>query len=162
MDINIRLASQEDLPQIIEIEQLSFPPTEVATKEDFIKRFETFSEIFFVTVIDEKIIGFINGCTTNQPLLPDELYHNPSIHQPTGDYQTVFGLDVLPEYRKQGVATQLLNHLIKVTKERNKKGIILTSKHHIVPYYKKFGFKHQGISASFHGGATWNDMLLLF
>lgn len=73
MDINIRLASQEDLPQIIEIEQLCFPPTEVATKEDFIKRFETFSENFFVAVIDEKIIGFINGCTTNQPLLPDEL-----------------------------------------------------------------------------------------
>ena len=61
MDINIRLASQEDLPQIIEIEQLSFPPTEVATKEDFIKRFETFSENFFVTVIDEKIIDLLTA-----------------------------------------------------------------------------------------------------
>lgn len=40
--------------------------------------------------------------------------------------------------------------------------MILTCKDHLIHYYQKFGFVHQGVSVSCHGGAKWNDMLLEF
>lgn len=111
---------------------------------------------------DNKIIGFINGCTTDEPNLPDELYSNAKLHKPNGDYQTLFGLDVLPEYRRQGVAGKLLRSLIDLAKKRGKKGMVLTCKDHLIHFYESNGFEFQGVSKSCHGGAKWNDMLLIF
>ena len=113
-----------------------------------------------MAVENGKIIGFVNGCTTDKPELPDELYHNPLLHNAAGGYQTVFGLDVLPEYRKKGVAGELLKQMISLSKSRNKKGIILTCKDYLIGYYEKFGFENQGVSASSHGVAKWNNMFL--
>lgn len=160
--MEIRAANRDEIVEIIDIESVCFPVEEAAKEEDIRERFDAFSENFIVAVKNEKIIGFINGCTTDAPELPDELYHDTKLHKPDGAYQTVFGLDVLPEYRKSGVAAQLLNHLITLSKNRGKKGIVLTCKDYLVNYYSKFGFEHRGISDSSHGGATWNDMVLLF
>lgn len=158
--MEIRLARFEDLTDLVAIEKICFPIAEAATDKQIQERFETFGDCFLVGEEDNKIIGFINGCATSQPYLPDELYHDASLHIPCGDYQTVFGLDVLPEYRHQGVAGELLKELIRLARDRGQKGVVLTCKNHLVGYYQKFGFVHQGISASQHGGATWNDMLL--
>ncbi|MBS5949877.1 MAG: GNAT family N-acetyltransferase [Clostridium sp.] len=160
--MEIREATKEDLEEIIIIESKCFPEAEAAKEEDFRNRYSAFKENFFVAVKNEKVIGFINGCTTDNPELPDELYHNTKLHNPSGDYQTVFGLDVLPEYRNSGVASELLKHFIKISKERGKKGMVLTCKDHLVHYYEKFGFTHVRVSDSSHGGAKWNDMRLLF
>lgn len=161
--MQIRQAKQEDLKQIIEIERTCFPVAEAATAIEFQNRFEAFGECFLVADKGEnEIVGFINGCVTDKPVLNDELYHNPKLHNSLGGYQTVFGLDVLPAYRGQGVAAKLLNEFIVLAKQRNQKGIILTCKDHLVHYYEKFGFVHQGISDSSHGGAIWHDMLMEF
>lgn len=160
--MEIREANRADLEEIIVIEGECFPVAEAAKEEDIRKRFYAFKENFIVAVKDGKVIGFINGCTTDKPELPDELYHDTKLHNPNGDYQTVFGLDVLPEFRKNGVAEKLLNRLIELSKERGKKGMVLTCKDHLVHYYEKFGFKNHGVSDSSHGGAKWNDMILFF
>ncbi|MGL6107765.1 GNAT family N-acetyltransferase [Romboutsia sp.] len=160
--MEIREAKNTEIEEVIRIERECFPIEEAAKEEDIRKRFQAFKENFIVAVIDNKVVGFINGCTTDIPKLPDDLYHDISLHKPDGLYQTVFGLDVLPDYRRKGVAGQLLNYLIKISKERGKSGIVLTCKNHLIKYYEKFGFIHQGISDSSHGGAKWNDMLLLF
>lgn len=158
----IRLATLDDLESIIKIEQICFPKAESASAKELQERFTVFHDNFIVAVIDDQVVGFINGATTSQPLLPDELYHDVRLHDPQGDYQTVFGLDVLPKYRNQGIAEQLMNQMIHLSQKRGKKGIVLTCKDHLIHYYEKFGFIHQGQSSSNHGGATWNDMLLLF
>lgn len=160
--MNIRLATKEDLNEIIKIESICFPEAEAAKESDFQKRFDAFKENFIIEEDNGKIIGFINGCTTDLPKLPDELYHNVQLHKKHGDYQTIFGLNVLPDYRRNGVAAQLMNYFIELSKERGKKGMVLTCKNHLIHYYEKFGFKHQGVSASEHGGAVWNDMVLIF
>ncbi|MDU4660891.1 MAG: GNAT family N-acetyltransferase [Clostridium butyricum] len=160
--MNIRLATKEDLNEIIKIESICFPEAEAAKESDFQKRFDAFKENFIIAEDNGKIIGFINGCTTDLPKLPDELYHNAQLHKKHGDYQTIFGLNVLPDYRRNGVAAQLMNYFIELSKERGKKGMVLTCKNHLIHYYEKFGFKHQGVSASEHGGAVWNDMVLIF
>ncbi len=160
--MQIRLANENDIEAMIQIEQIGFPPAEAAKEEDIRERFRVFPENFIVAEKDGKVIGFVNGCTTNQPELPDELYHDVSLHKPDGTYQTVFGLNVLPEYRREGIAALLVNELIRLSKERGRKGIVLTCKDHLVHYYERLGFEHQGVSASVHGGSKWNDMLLIF
>lgn len=160
--MEIRQAVAAELEQIIDIEQVCFPPLEAAKEDDIRKRFEVFQECFIVAVEGNQVLGFINGCMTDKPELPDELYHDASLHKPTGDYQTVFGLDVLPAYQRKGIATKLLNTFTALAKERGKKGVVLTCKDHLIPFYQSCGFKHCGTSASSHGGSTWNDMLLNF
>ena len=69
---------------------------------------------------------------------------------------------MIPEYQRQGIAAELMNHLIKDAKDKGRKGLILTCKDRLIHYYAKFGYKNLGVSASVHGGAVWYDMLLEF
>ena len=160
--MKVRLAQLEDLSKIIAIEKICFPIAEAAAEKQFHERFESFGDCFLVAEDHGVVVGFINGCATSQPYLPDELYYDASLHISRGAYQTVFGLDVLPEYRQQGVARKLLNALIDLAQDRGQKGVVLTCKDHLIGYYQSFGFVHQGVSTSQHGGAIWNDMLLEF
>lgn len=160
MNIRIRQVSIGDLNEVAKIERICFPEAEAASRESFEKRIKTFPDSFFVAEKDEKIIGFINGCITNETAIYDELYENSSLHVKNGAYQTIFGLDVIPDYQRQGIAAQLMNHMIKVAKESGRKGVILTCKERLIHYYSKFGYVDKGISKSVHGGAKWYDMIL--
>ena len=164
LEVEIRMAEKKDLDTIIEIESICFPKEEAATPKSFRERFEVFPENFIVAELknEKKLIGFINGCTTDVPDLPDILYEKANLHKKDGDYQTVFGIDTLPDYRRQGVGEHLMKALINLSKKRGKKGIVLTCKDYLIHFYEKFGYKNQGVSKSCHGGAKWNDMLLLF
>lgn len=162
MDIKIRQVSIEDLDSVTKVEAICFPHTEAATKESFEERIKTFPESFFVAEIDRRIIGFINGCVINGTVIYDELFEDSRLHIPYGDYQTVFGLDVIPEYRNQGIAAKLMNYMIEISRLAGRKGVILTCKEKLIHYYTKFGYKNQGISKSVHGGAEWYDMILEF
>ena len=160
--MEIRQANKNELREVINIESTCFPTTEAASEKSIYERFEAFGENFLVAIEDNKIVGFINGCTTDKPILEDELYYDAKLHNRNGKYQTVFGLDVLPHYRKQGIAGKLLSEFIELSKERGKQGMVLTCKDYLINYYEKFGFKHNGISQSSHGGVKWNDMVLFF
>ncbi len=160
--MEIRQAILNELEQIINIERICFPPAEAADEESIRERFEVFGDCFIVAMEGDKVAGFVNGCVTDSPDLPDELYHNTSLHKPEGDYQTVFGLDVLPEFQRRKIATALMAEFTKRAKEKGKKGVVLTCKDHLIPFYMSCGFKHCGVSQSCHGGSKWNDMLLIF
>ena len=116
IEVIIRLAEKKDLDTIIQIEAICFPKEEAASEDSLKKRFEAFPENFIVaeTKIDKKIIGFINGCTYDKPELPDILYEDASLHNKNGEYQTIFGIDTLPDYRRQGVGEHLMKSLIKI------------------------------------------------
>lgn len=160
--IVIRKATADDVRMIAEIEEKCFPPAEAASIKQFFERFLVFPECFFVAELEGKIVGHINGCITDQPELPDALYHNAALHQPDGDWQTVFGIAVLPEYQHRGIATALMKTFQEIARKRGKKGIILTCKDEKLSFYTGFDFVCSGCSASTHGGAKWNDMILRF
>lgn len=155
----VRLA---DLDRVVEIEGICFPAEEAATRESFKERIETFPDSFLVAEADGILIGFINGCVTNSPVIYDDLFHSTRHHIRDGNNLSVFGLDVIPSYRRQGVATQLMNHFIQIAKNAGRKNVILTCKEQLVHYYESFGYINQGISKSTHGGAQWFDMTLTF
>ncbi len=163
MKVKIRNARQNEGRELAEIEAICFPEKEAASEKEILARLAAFPKNFYVAATqDGKLAGFINGCTTDQSVLRDELYHDVSLHRPDGAYQAVFGLNVLPQYRRQGIAEQLVKAFIQGAKESGKKGVILTCKEHMIHYYEKFGFVNYGIADSAHGGAVWYDMQLRF
>lgn len=162
IDFIIRPVKTEDLDMVTEVEAVCFPAAEAATRESFAQRIAAFPESFFVAEHDGKIIGFINGCVTDERTIHDEMFEDSSLHNPKGQYQSIFGLDVIPKYQRQGIAAELMKHLIEDAREKGRKGLILTCKDRLIHYYAKFGYQNLGISASVHGGAVWYDMLLEF
>ena len=162
MDIIIRNAKIEEGPLLAEIERLCFPPAEAASEKDVLERIQTFPENFFVAVVDGKVVGFVNGGNTDAPVLPDEFYHDIAMHKPDGAYQTVFGLNVLSEYRRNGIGERLIRHYAEVARERGKKAVILTCKEQKIHFYEKCGFKYYGTADSSHGGAVWYNMQKYF
>lgn len=158
----IRPATEQDVTKMAEVEALGFPASEAAPLSAFQRRFAVFPECFFVLEVDKQVVGFINGCVYSQPAVPDELYANEQLHCPDGDFQTVFGLVVHPNYQGQGFARQLVTHFITASQNAGRKGVVLTCKDKLLPFYQSIGFVFQGVSESTHGGVKWNDMLLVF
>ena len=133
MTYTIRPVRPSDLAAVTEVEAICFPAAEAATGESFKARIAAFPECFFV-----------------------------ACHKTDGAYQSIFGLDVLPDYQRQGIAADLMNHMIGDAKNKGRKGLILTCKDRLIHYYAKFGYKNMGVSESVHGGAVWYDMILEF
>ena len=55
------------------------------------------------------------------------------------------------------------NEVIADAKEQGRKGLVLTCKDRLVPYYAKFGFVDEGVTdKSTHGNVSWHQMRLTF
>lgn len=158
--VTIRNANIFDLETVTQIEAECFPKAEAATRDSFFKRLKTFPDSFFIAEEDGKPVGFINGCVSNSFLIYDEMFEDVSYHNPYGLYQTIFGLDVIPEKRRSGIAGMLIEYMKADSKAKHRTGLTLTCKEHLIHYYEKFGFRNIGVSASVHGGAVWYDMVL--
>ena len=111
----------------------------------------------------EKLIAFVDGFVTDEPDLTDEMYENAAMHNENGAWQMIFGVNTLPEYRRHGYAGTLLRRAIDDAKQQGRKGLVLTCKERLIPYYAKFGFKGEGVSdKSTHGNVVWHQMRLVF
>lgn len=162
MTDRIRQVTIDDLDRITEVEAVCFPAAEAAGRQAFLERIQSFPDCFFVAEIEGEIVGFINGAATDSRVIEDEMFEDASLHNPSGAYQSIFGLDVVPELRNQGLAARLMRQLIAEAKEKERKGLILTCKDRLIKYYERFGYRNLGISRSVHGGAVWYDMILEF
>ncbi len=162
MSFRLRAATLDDLDALTEIEAQSFPPEEKATRERFAERLAAFGECFLLLCDEDKPIGLIDGMVTDSTVIEDIMFERATLHNPKGAWQSVFGLCVLPEYRRQGGAAMLMNAFIEKARQEGRRGVILTCKDRLIDYYSRFGFVSQGVSASVHGGAVWYDMILRF
>ena len=160
--MEIRQARITDLDSITEAERRCFPLSEADSREVFEQRLGVYGDSFLVAEKDGKIIGYINGCITNERAIRDEMFKDIAYHKPDGEYQAVLGLAVLPGYRGEGVAQKLMDELVIRTKAKGKKGIILTCKEYVIDFYTSYGYRNLGVSSSKHGGAVWYDMILEF
>lgn len=162
MNIIVRQATIDDLDTVSLIESACFPPAEAASKEKFEARLQVYPEYFWLLEKEGEIIGFINGPVIQQNIIDDEMYDDAHCHVEEGQWQTVFGINTLPEYRGQGLGGIMLEEVIQCGREKGRKGVVLTCKDYLLPFYESHGFKSMGESASSHGGAKWNDMILEF
>ena len=162
MNLQIRTAKPEDLERLTLIESVCFPPEEAADSEKIRSRIEQFPEHFFVLTENQQIAGFINGLVYDSPVLIDEMFDDASLHDENGSYQMILSLAVSPEFQHKGYGTKLLRHLIASAESQNRKGITLTCKEQLVPFYTASGFINQGKSDSVHGGFEWYEMRIQF
>lgn len=160
--MTIRYAVLEDLDSISAVEKECFPTAEAASKESFQKRLSVYPNHFWLLEENDRLISFINGMVTDEAILRDEMYEDANLHKEDGNWQMIFGVNTIPNYRKQGYAAKLMNFVIADAKKQKRKGLVLTCKKELIHYYQKFGFQNEGISKSVHGGVVWYDMRLSF
>lgn len=162
MQVEIRKAELQDLAALKIIEDICFPQAEAATLEALSERLQLFPESFLVAEVEGVLVGFVNGAVIDEPIIRDAHYHDAALHNPDGAYQSVFGLDVDPVFRRQGIAGKLLTALIDAARQVGRKGLTLCCKEEKITYYEKFGMVNSGKSSSTHGNAVWYDMIVHF
>lgn len=150
----------EEAEEAAEIEQICFPPNEACKKEHMLERIEAASDLFFIAVDREsgKMAGFLNGIATNTMEFRDEFFTDATLHDPDGRNIMLLGLDVLPEYRGQGLAKELVFQYCRREEEHGRKRMVLTCHENKVKLYRKFGFRDLGESGSTWGGEKWHEM----
>ncbi|MDO4265540.1 MAG: GNAT family N-acetyltransferase [Eubacteriales bacterium] len=150
----------EEAEEAVLIEQICFPPHEACSKEQMKERAEMIPELFLVAVDREtgKLAGFLNGLATDSNVLQDDFFRNAKLNNPEGENVMLLGLDVLPEYRGQGLAREIMSCYLKREKERGRRMVILTCLAGKVGMYERMGFHNRGIAQSVWGGEEWYEM----
>ena len=161
--MNIRNGRISDVDELTAIEAECFPAAEAAERKSFEDRLKHYADHFWILEDDNgKIISFVNGMVTDEEHLTDKMYENASMHDENGAWQMIFGVNTLPEYRKNGYAETVLRRVIDDAKKQGRKGLVLTCKEKLIHFYGKLGFVDEGVSDSEHGGVVWHEMRLTF
>ena len=160
--MNIRTATIKDLEAVTSVEAECFPPAEAATREELAERLKYYADHFWLMFDGDKLIAFVDGFVTDEEDLTDEMYEKASMHDEKGSWQMIFGVNTIPSYRRKGYAGELIQRAIEDARAQGRKGLVLTCKDRLIPYYSKFGFELEGVSESVHGNVVWNQMRLTF
>lgn len=152
----------EETDQAVLIEQICFPPNEACSEKNMKERIAKAPELFLVAIDNEtgKIAGFLNGLATEEATFRDEFFTDANLYNPSGKNVMLLGLDVLPEYRGQGLAREIVQKYAYREQANNRSKLILTCLDSKVEMYKKFGFVDDGIANSTWGGEEWHEMSL--
>ena len=146
-----------------EIEAVCFPPNEACSREMMLRRAALAQDLFLVAEDRETggIAGFLNGLATEEERFRDEFFTDAELHDPAGRTVMLCGLDVLPAYRGQGLARELVAVYCRRERERGRGRLVLTCLEDKVAMYEGMGFRDLGLSASSWGGESWHEMDLL-
>lgn len=153
---------QDEVDQAIDIEYICFPPNEACSAESMRERVSLAPEMFLVAVDRKtgKIAGYLNGLATNEIKFRDEFFTDASLYEKEGTNIMLLGLDVLPEYRGQGLATEIMKRYCNREKENGRKTLILTCLDSKVAMYEKMGYEDLGLANSTWGGEPWHEMII--
>lgn len=151
---------QDEAERAAEIEQLVFPPNEAEPPEAVMEQIKVAPYLFLVAVDREngEIAGFLNGVASDEEKFRDEFFTDKSLHNPDGKNIILLGLDVLPEYRRQGLAHEIVRRYSERETIKGRRKLILTCLDHLVPMYESMGFRDMGLSESAWGGEAWHEM----
>ena len=161
--MEIRHATKHDISAISEVEAKCFPPSEAASEKAFTERIENYGNHFWLMYENDKLIAFVDGFVTDESDLTDEMFANAAMHNENGAWQMIFGVNTLPEYRNNGYASELLRRAVDEAREQGRKGVVLTCKDKLLPFYARLGFVDEGVTdKSTHGNAVWHQMRIIF
>ena len=140
----------EEAERAAEIEQIVFPPNEAVPPDDVKEQAAVAPELFLVAVDRETgdVAGFLNGIATNEERFRDAFFTDKSLHEPDGANVMLLGLDVLPEYRMQGLAREIMRTYCERERARGRRRIVLTCLPRLVDMYRKMVFSDMGMSGS--------------
>ena len=150
----------DEADQAVAIEQICFPPNEACSEKHMKERIAKAPELFLVAVDKEtgKLAGFLNGLSTSENSFRDEFFTDADLYDLNGKNIMLLGLDVLPEYRGQGLAREIMYQYCIREQENNRRILFLTCLQAKVKMYEKMGFRDHGIANSSWGGEEWHEM----
>ena len=150
----------EEADQAVQIEKICFPPNEACSEKSMRERALQASDAFLVAVDKETgmIAGFLNGVATDEDVFRDEFFTDITLHHPDGKNIMLLGLNVLPEYRHQGLAREIMTRYSQREKDKGRTALYLTCLDNKVEMYKRMDYIDLGISGSTWGGEEWHDM----
>ena len=140
---DFRTIRQEEAEESVEIEQICFPPNEACSREHMIERIAAASELFLVAEDRRtgKIAGFLNGIATDENCFRDDFFTDARNHKKDGKNVMLLGLDVLPEYQKQGLAKEIMRALLADADEMELSVIELKATEAGERLYREAGFE---------------------
>ena len=155
-----RFIRPEEADQAAKIEEICFPPNEACSAKMMKERVAAAPDFFLVAADREtgRLAGFLNGLATDEEALRDEFFKDAALHDPKGRNIMLLGLDVLPAYRGQGLARELMYQYLRREWQRGRETVILTCLEGKIKMYEKMGFENPGISGSVWGGEQWYEM----
>ena len=153
----------EEAEQAVNIEQICFPPNEACSREHMTERIAKAPGLFLVAADKKtgKLAGFLNGLSTDEEVFRDEFFLDADLYAPDGKNVMLLGLDVLPEYRGQGLGRALMAQYAEREGAKGRRSLVLTCLESRVEMYKKWGFEDKGISQSAWGGEVWHEMFFV-
>ena len=132
MELEISKLTHDDLEGNYEVEKDSFPiPWPISSFEEELKNILA---TYLVAKINNKVIGYIGMW-----FVMDECH--------------ITNIAVLGEYRKQGIASKLINEMLKLCKEHQTTYIKLEVRSSNLPaqkLYSKFGFTEEVIRKGYY------------
>lgn len=151
---------QEEAEQAARIEEICFPPNEACSAAMMRERVAKAPELFLVAVDRRsgKIAGFLNGLATDEHIFRDAFFTDAQLYNPSGRNVMLLGLDVLPEYRGQGLAREIVSRYASREQGRGREALILTCLESKVQMYERMGFEDRGLACSSWGGEQWHEM----
>ena len=154
---------REEAEEAADIEQICFPPHEACSRSMMHQRVETAPELFLVAQDRQtgRLAGFLNGLSTDECVFRDEFFTDAKLYDPRGKNVMLLGLDVLPRYRGQGLARELMRRYQERERAAGRRELLLTCLDSKVEMYEKMGFRDLGTANSAWGGETWHEMSCL-
>lgn len=134
----------DDLDAIVELESSAFHMSEEMTRKDMIGRIENYPDTFLVAQVDGKVVGHVFGPVSKERYIKDELYFKNQPNNAQYHYQTILSLATNQEYRKQGIASALIEELCKIAQSQDRRAITLTCLPKLFHFYEKRGFINEG------------------
>lgn len=144
MTLNIRTVKMDDLDVIVKLESSAFHMSEEMTRKDMIGRIENYPDTFLVAEVDGKVVGHVFGPVSKERYIKDELYFKNQPNNAQYHYQTILSLATNQEYRKQGIASALIEELCKIAQAQDRRAITLTCLPKLFHFYEKRGFINEG------------------
>lgn len=132
MNVHVRLMTDEDIDDVAEISSLSFSHS--WSRASYEKELANHLAKYFVAETDNKVIGFIGTW-----IIVDE--------------SNITNVAVHPDFRKQGIASQLIEAMISYCKEHGCIAHTLevrAGNTAAISLYEKHGFKPDGIRKGYY------------
>ena len=141
--MNYRLSIKEDIPLLIELRKRQLidegQDPDVNMDQELVKFFNNhFADntlVEWVAEEDGKIVGTAAILLFEFP---------PAFTNPSGIKGYITNMFTVPEYRGQGLASELLKKVLDEARSRNVKNILLAASDMGKPVYKKVGFEEAG------------------
>ena len=132
MNVNVRLMTEADIDDVLQISLLSFPHS--WSKSSYEKELQNSLAKYFVAEIDGKVVGFVVTW-----IIVDESH--------------ITTVAVHPDFRKNGIASKLIEDMILYCKEHGCIAYTLEVRAGNTPaisLYEKHGFKQDGIRQGYY------------